>query len=298
MLTAVAALLLWLGSTLLLAHIRWFARTPLRRRLAAHLPGGTRGWPGSLATAPTMAELVADLADTLGARASRCLGVSEALDRRLRRIHAPFDVTAFRLRQLGWSMCAVGVAAMVVVGARPPPILGVVILLGAPMLAFVTLEQQVSAASRRWRASLRSEIPVVAEQIAMLLGAGRSVTSALERVASRGRGTVARDLGDVVRRVHHGVDEQRALREWSELAEVDAVDRFVAVLCLHQSAGDLGRLIAVEARGIRRDVHRDLLEVMERRAQQVWVPVTVATLLPGVLFLGIPFISALDGFLT
>ena len=35
---------------------------------------------------------------------------------------------------------------------------------------------------------------------------------------------------------------------------------------------------------------------MERRGQQVWVPVTVATLLPGVIFLAIPFIEALKAF--
>ena len=58
-------------------------------------------------------------------------------------------------------------------------------------------------------------------------------------------------------------------------------------------AGDLGRLIADEARAIRRDVHRELIETIERRGQQVWIPVTVATLVPGVIFLAVPFIEAL-----
>jgi hypothetical protein len=35
---------------------------------------------------------------------------------------------------------------------------------------------------------------------------------------------------------------------------------------------------------------------MERRSQQVWIPVTVATLVPGVIFLSIPFIEALRQF--
>jgi hypothetical protein len=37
---------------------------------------------------------------------------------------------------------------------------------------------------------------------------------------------------------------------------------------------------------------------MERRGQQVWIPVTVATLIPGVIFLSIPFIEALRLFST
>ena len=39
-----------------------------------------------------------------------------------------------------------------------------------------------------------------------------------------------------------------------------------------------------------------LVETMERRSQQVWIPVTVATLVPGVIFLSIPFIEALRQF--
>ena len=35
---------------------------------------------------------------------------------------------------------------------------------------------------------------------------------------------------------------------------------------------------------------------MEKRSQQVWIPVTVATLIPGVIFLSIPFIEALSLF--
>jgi tight adherence protein C len=35
---------------------------------------------------------------------------------------------------------------------------------------------------------------------------------------------------------------------------------------------------------------------MERRSQQVWIPVTVATLVPGVIFLAVPFVEALRMF--
>jgi hypothetical protein len=40
-------------------------------------------------------------------------------------------------------------------------------------------------------------------------------------------------------------------------------------------------------------VHRDLVEIIEKRGQQVWIPVTVATLVPGLLFLAVPFTEAL-----
>jgi tight adherence protein C len=93
--------------------------------------------------------------------------------------------------------------------------------------------------------------------------------------------------------VRQGVSEAQALREWAQLADVPALSRLVPVLCLNRDTGDLGRLIAEEARAIRRDVHRELIEMVERRNQQVWIPVTVSALVPGVLFLAIPFVEAL-----
>ena len=71
-----------------------------------------------------------------------------------------------------------------------------------------------------------------------------------------------------------------------------------AVLALNREATDLGRLITEEARTIRRDAHRHLIETIERRAQQVWIPVTVATLVPGVLFMVVPFVQAMRLFTT
>jgi tight adherence protein C len=101
----------------------------------------------------------------------------------------------------------------------------------------------------------------------------------------------------VLTRIRQGVAEEQALREWADLADVDAVERLVSVLALNREASDLGRLIAEEARAIRREVQRELVERMEKRGQQVWIPVTVATLLPGVVFIIIPFFDALGGFL-
>jgi hypothetical protein len=94
-------------------------------------------------------------------------------------------------------------------------------------------------------------------------------------------------------RIRQGLSEVDALREWAAVADVDALDRLIAVLALNREAGDLGRLISEEARAIRREVQRELVETIEKRSQQVWIPVTVATLLPGVIFLAVPFVEAL-----
>jgi Flp pilus assembly protein TadB len=164
---------------------------------------------------------------------------------------------------------------------------------GAPLLAFLFVEQQISSASAARQRRLFLELPVLAEQLAMLLSAGYSLGSALHRLSTRGSGVAAEDLRRVVVRIRHGLSEIEALREWAAVARVPALDRLVPVLALNREASDLGRLLSDEARAIRRDVQRELVETMERRSQTVWIPVTVATLVPGVIFLAIPFIEAL-----
>ncbi len=206
------------------------------------------------------------------------------------------DPTGFRVRQLGWALGAFGIGVLFTAAIRPPAAMAVLLILGGPALAFLLLEQQVADASTRWKRQLYLELPVVAEQLGMLLGAGWSLFGAIDRVAVRGEGAVSADLGRVVGRIRQGRSEADALREWSQLADVPAVDRLVSVLSLDRETTDLAGLIAEEARAIRKDVHRELIETMGKRSQKVWIPVTVATLLPGVIFIAIPFIKAVELF--
>ena len=293
-LLVLAGLGIWVGATLLLSQLRWFARPALTERLRLYVPGGLGSDRRSgLLSLESFRDVIAPLARGLGERLARIFGVSEELGLRLERIHADYDVTTFRVRQLGWSLLAFVGGSFLALAARPPAAIAGLLVLGAPLLAFLVLEQKVSTASAAWQRRLFLELPVVSEQLAMLLSAGYSLGGALNRLATRGDGAAAKDLARVIGRMRQGLSESDALREWAEVAKVPALDRLVPVLALNRETSDLGRLISEEARSIRKDVQRELVETMERRAQQVWIPVTVATLVPGVIFLAIPFIEAL-----
>lgn len=293
----VCGLLLWVGVALILSTTRWFSRRPLTERLRPYTPGGLApGHRGGMLSVESFTEVVGPLSRGIGEQIARLFGVSEDLSVRLARIHSPLDVTSFRVRQLGWVVAAFGVGGFAAVALGLPPAVGVLGVLGAPMLAFLLLEQRISGASTRWQRRLFLELPVVSEQIGLLLSAGYSLSGALNRVAARSGGACGRDINRLIGRVRQGLSETEALQEWAELADVDAVDRLVHVLSLNREASDLGRLISEEARSIRRDVQRELIERIERRGQQVWIPVTVATLIPGVIFLAVPFIQALSLF--
>lgn len=289
-----AGTLLWIGTTLLLSQWGRVARPSLEQRLRPYSPGATRGARGDgLLSVESIRELIGPLLRSVGDRIASSLGVSEPVSARLRRIHSPIDAAAFRLRQFAACGAALLVGAALAVLTGLPLALSVFVVAGAPILVFLIAEQRLAMASRRWQRDVAFELPVVSEQLAMLLNAGYSLGAALSRIAARGQGCVARDLGVTVNRVRQGVSEATALREWADRARVEAVDRLVSVLTLHSEAADLGRLVSAEARQGRRDLHRLTVEAIERRAQQVWVPVTVATLVPGAILLAVPFLSAL-----
>jgi tight adherence protein C len=285
-----AGLLVWFGATLILSSWARLSRPSLQERLRPFNPGAA-----SLPSLQdrTAVDVLVPLAESIGARLAGLFGVAEPLEPRLRRVHSPLSPSAFRLRQLALTLAAFLSGALVATVSGAPIPVSLLLVAGGPLLTFLVVEQRLAGQSERWQRAVAAELPVVAEQLAMLLNAGYSLGAALSRLAERGRGCVARDLEQVVNRVLQGLSEGAALREWAELAKVEQVDRLVSVLILHSEAQDLGRLVSAEARYARRDLHRRSLELMDRRSQQVWVPVTVATLVPGVILLAVPFLAAL-----
>jgi tight adherence protein C len=280
-----------MGASLVLAEVPWFRRTRLIDRLAPY----SRRRPSSIGAGPagSIRQVIAPGIDRWGDRLSAALGVRHDLATRLDRAGLTITPSEFRLRQATRGLIALLIGAATVVALRPAGLLATSALLALPMLVVIGEEHRVSRAVERRRDRISAELPVVAEQLGLLLSAGHSLPSAIGRLAVRSDGAIAADLRQVARRVRQGLSASDALGEWAELSGVDAIDRLVAVLRLHDDAGDLGSLIAQEARTIRAAAHRDLLEVIERRSQLVWVPVTVATLVPGLIFLAVPFMSAM-----
>ena len=291
-LVLLAGLLLLVGSSLLLAQIRPVGRPRLAARLRPFV-ATTDGTVSARVERLGAKEVIAPLAEQVGRRLASVVGSADDAEMRLARIHSEVTIGGFRMRQLGWAMAAAVTAAGA--GAATGLPAGVV-LAGMPMAAlgaYGLTEWFLSRNCRRCEEHRVLELPVVAEQLAMLVAAGHSLGSALSRIASRGRGVVAMDIGRVHRRIRHGVPEPEALREWAGLVRSPSVDRLVSVLVLSAETGDLGRLLGQEARAIRRSVQRRTVEVMDRRSQQVWIPVTVAALVPGVIFIAVPFVDAL-----
>ena len=176
----------WVGATLALADTRWALRVSLARRLTAARGGGS--------VTPSALDWLNGSAGRVGRYVASALGVRDDLMTRLARVHSDLDASAVRLRQVGW--CVAGLALGLLMAAAGGATTGVAVLLTLTpaALGYLLVEHRVTLASDAWKRRVAAELPVVTEQLAMLLGAGYALGPALGRLADRGRGACAQDL--------------------------------------------------------------------------------------------------------
>lgn len=216
---------------------------------------------------------------------------------RLERAGLAMSVRQFRLLQQGAAgVGVVGVGVPTLVFSVPVTVAFGLCVLVAAALFFVS-EQWVLKLSVRRRQTVARELPVVLEQLAGALQTGVGFAQACTDVATHTRGIVADDLRRIGRELAHGIRLEVALQSWAYRHDLPALHRIVTVLDTHRHAGELGTLLATEVRELRAAAHRALLATMQQREQQVWIPVTVATLVPGVLLLSVPFWHTLTAML-
>lgn len=293
------ALLSWAcgvaGLSLLLSNAPWFRRSHLADRLRRHTPGASEQ-RSRIVSARSFRDALGPAAESIGSAVARAVGIHENLETRLTRLHRDESASQFRTRQLRVAFIVMLVVGLALAAVGLPAGLAGFMLLAAPALTLLVIEQRLSWHSDRWKRTLTLQLPLAEEQLAMLLDSGWSVGGALQHLANTSSGPIALDTERVLRSVRQGNSYPVALRSWASIANLVPVDRLATLLSLAEHGADLGRLVADEAQRGREERHRELLSAMERKAQQVWIPVTVAALAPGCMLLAVPFVRALSFF--
>lgn len=245
-------------------------------------PRAAAGVPAVI-TAASFVQRIASLANADAELAVRLRAAGVA--------RSPFE---FRLRQIGGAITALAASGTALGAMGVRPLLGLAGALGAAAAVYGASEHLLGRSMASRQTQITEELPIVAEHTGMLLASGMSLTGALDAVARRGHGICAEGLERVGARVAGGAAVEVALAEWADDAGSAEIRRFVGVLTLHEDATDVAALVSDEARSARMEAHRRLIARIERRSEQVWIPVTVAALVPGCVLLAIPFSDALS----
>lgn len=272
---------------------RLVALAPLRLsdRLELHLHRGRSMAPMlDESVSATVEGLVRPYAARAADRLERIVGGGESVQRRLLRAGGRLTLQEFRMQQVLWGSAAFALAAavsllMVASGSARSPGLLVVFTGGAAVAGVMARDQVLSRAVRSREATLLSELPTVADLLAVSVAAGESPASALERTARVARGELGHELRLVLADVRAGSGLVMALDDMSRRLAVPAVTRFVDGITVAVDRGtplaDVLRAQACDAREVRK---RTLMDVGGRKEILMLVPVVFLVLPVTVLF--------------
>lgn len=155
-------------------------------------------------------------------------------------------------------------------------------------------DQVLARAVRRRREDLLSDLPAVAELLALSVGAGENVGSAVERVAA-GRGPLCAELRRALAEVRTSTPLLDALTAMSGRLGVRALGRFVdGIAVAVESGSPLAEVLRAQAGDARDAERRRLLETGGRREVQMMVPVVFGVLPVTVVFAVFPGLAQLQ----
>lgn len=235
-----------------------------------------------------------------GQRLEGLVGGRVALSRRLQRAGGHRSVQDFRVQQVLWGAAFLAGAVatsllLIVTGSARSPLLLVVFCLGMAVAGIIARDQALSAAVRRREARILSELPTVADLLAVSVAAGESPAGALERTSRVVRGELGAELTRVLADVRAGAGLVPALDGMSARLSVPALSRFTDGITVAVERGtplaDVLRAQAADAREMRT---RTLMEIGGRKEILMLVPVVFLVLPVTILFALFPGLVHFD----
>ena len=286
LLGAVGGAGLWLAAVRLVAIRRGHFEARVLRHLADLPEVGpmvrpTADGPLAQILGPTLHRAAAVLDSVVGGTAS--------VRRRLERAGSPITVAEFRAEQVTWGLVAFCVAAAgaVVIALNSPgrllPLIVLVVL--AAVSGALLRENRLTAEVRSHERQVLTELPAVAELLALSVAAGEGPVAALERVVGRSDGALSRELAEVLGAVRTGTPVAAAFDAYSRRTGVPAVARFASGVAVAVERGTpLADVLHAQAGDVREAHRRALIETGARREVAMMVPVVFLVLPTTVMF--------------
>ncbi len=185
----------------------------------------------------------------------------------------------------------VSAAALIALGVtsiwEPPIVAAALTACFAICIALIPIGLLHDTATKIRRSS-EQDLYKLLSQLANLLSSGYSLPAAIIRMAENAPGVWQEHLARVKVSLDHGVELPNALEQLAQRLYTHRLSRALLLLASayrnHTAFAVCERLAEQEAES----VYNRLLAEGERRLQLVWIPVAIATLVPGILLLIAP----------
>ncbi|MDA8195868.1 MAG: type II secretion system F family protein [Actinomycetota bacterium] len=161
-----------------------------------------------------------------------------------------------------------------------------------PLITFANVAGKIQGELRQ-RVEIESNLPLEIEKLALYLGSGLSLNSSFYRLAQTSSEQTRPVFTFIAQGLLSGISTNEVLEECYQRFPTESIRRITNLLSGGASGGDLVRVTREEAANQRSARHLGALAKMEKVTQSVWIPITIAALLPGIAIVFIPFFSIL-----
>lgn len=127
------------------------------------------------------------------------------------------------------------------------------------------------------------------EQIHQKMVSGDSFYKSLSTADNIGN----RDITYLQNLIKSGLDPQNCIKLWLDEFETVSKHRLADIFISHSSTAETLALIQNSISWLKSEHKLYLISEIERRNQLVWIPVTIAVLIPGMIFIAIPLEATL-----
>ncbi|GAA2030576.1 type II secretion system F family protein [Yaniella flava] len=291
-----------IGLTMLAMVALRFNKPTLVQRVAPQMRGPARTHqtePQSLTALGTLSTITAPIIQSGVNQLNRLNLGNIQLNARLAQAGSRLNIADYRAQQLVMAVAAAAVATAGCIWAAINhalhPLLGLVLVLTATILAFFARDNLLTTQINRRRAKILAEFPTIAELLALSVAAGDSARGALERVATTANGELAYEFSIVLADIRSGDGLTTALKACSDRLQLNPVERFIAGLTVaHERGTPLATVLHAQATDVRELTKRELLEVAGKKEIGMLVPLIFGVLPLTVVFAVFPGLSLLN----
>ncbi|MFN8077242.1 MAG: type II secretion system F family protein [Kineosporiaceae bacterium] len=278
-------------------------RVDLVDRVAPYVRGATPSRllrrPSREGWLPGLERGVAPLASSLTGVLERLTGSAVAAQRRLDQLGSTASVADFRARQViagaagGVGGAALGLFLVTARGAAVGVFL-VALVLGA-VAAVLGVDLELTRRVRARQRRILTQLPAVAELLALSVAAGEGAAGALDRVSRVGRGELSGELRRAMTEVRAGASLVQALDGLARRVPVPGLVRFVDGVVISVERGTpLAEVLRAQAMDVQQAARRDLMELGGKKEVLMMVPVVFLILPVTVAFIVYPGLAALS----